>query len=118
MDLDINDELYEIWNRYIHQLSMDRISLNHDVDKIYFHDDATKGHISIKGIYNYISSSHGGPQDKCWFYRVWSWHMPINIFLSNWLVWRNKVLTWENLCKRGFEGPGKCSLCHESYENC
>jgi hypothetical protein len=34
-----------------------------------------------------------------------------------WNVLKNKVLTWDNLHKRNFFGPGWCSLCKSEGEN-
>jgi len=28
-----------------------------------------------------------------------------------WMVLHHRVLTWDNLCRRGWQGPGLCSLC-------
>ena len=38
------------------------------------------------------------------------------MILYVWLFWKIKTLTWENLCKRGFCGPGRCPLCCETNE--
>lgn len=35
--------------------------------------------------------------------------MKIQLFI--WLVHQRKILTWENLLKKGFTGPSKCYLC-------
>ena len=34
--------------------------------------------------------------------------MKVKLFM--WLVHQKKILTWENLLKRGFVGPSKCHL--------
>jgi hypothetical protein len=34
-----------------------------------------------------------------------------------WLLLVKKILTWENLVKRGFLGPSKCVLCGNNDEN-
>lgn len=30
---------------------------------------------------------------------------------------KNKILTWENLCKRGFARPGNCAMCTKDIED-
>eukprot|EP00253_Pinus_taeda_P029870 PITA_29870 len=40
--------------------------------------------------------------------------MKINLFI--WLVHQRKILTWENLLKKGFSGPSKCHLCGSHEE--
>ena len=48
--------------------------------------------------------------DQVWkvLWRNSQW-MKIKLFM--WLVQQKKILTWENLLKRGFVGPFKCHLC-------
>jgi hypothetical protein len=41
---------------------------------------------------------------------------PIKIKIVFWLMLENKVLTWENLRRRGWEGPSICSLCLREEE--
>jgi len=40
--------------------------------------------------------------------------MKIKLFI--WLVHNRKILTWENLLKKGFIGPSKCYLCDSQKE--
>jgi hypothetical protein len=39
----------------------------------------------------------------------------VSFFL--WLLRRGKIMTWENLLKRGFQGPTYFHLCHNNEEN-
>jgi hypothetical protein len=43
-----------------------------------------------------------------WRKSLWSWDCPLKLKLFTWLVAENKILTWENMQRRGFEGPGYC----------
>ena len=52
-----------------------------------------------------------------WWKKVWnnfSWPK-CNFFL--WLLAQKKCLTWENLRKRGFQGPSICFLCSHNEES-
>lgn len=51
------------------------------------------------------------------FKPYWGWKIPTKITIFGWLVWMGKVLTWENLIKRGHQGPGRCALCCSEGEN-
>eukprot|EP00253_Pinus_taeda_P022159 PITA_22159 len=53
--------------------------------------------------------------DKTWthLWRQQGW-MKINTFM--WLVHHKKILTWENIRKRGIMGPSRCQLCEEQEE--
>jgi hypothetical protein len=42
-------------------------------------------------------------------------HWP-KIKVFQWLILHNRILTWENLKKRGFIGPSRCHLCEEKDE--
>jgi hypothetical protein len=49
--------------------------------------------------------------DKLWNNPHWP---KIKIF--QWLILHNRILTWENLRKRGFIGPSRCHLCQAKEE--
>jgi len=53
--------------------------------------------------------------DKIWqkFWRYQGW-MKIKIFM--WSVYDRKILTWDNIRKRGVLGPSRCLLCGEQEE--
>jgi hypothetical protein len=48
---------------------------------------------------------------------VWNWHIPMRIKLFCWLVFENRILTWDNMSKRGLYGPSRCVLCGEGEES-
>jgi hypothetical protein len=41
----------------------------------------------------------------------------MKIKLFNWLLVEDKVLSWKNLQKRGWNGPGICCLCKNHGES-
>jgi hypothetical protein len=43
--------------------------------------------------------------------------MPLKIKLFLWLSMEGKILTWDSLQKRGWEGPGRCPLCRKESES-
>ena len=47
---------------------------------------------------------------------LWTKAMPVKISCFIWLSLRNRILTWENLQKKGFHGPGICVLCYSKEE--
>jgi hypothetical protein len=42
---------------------------------------------------------------------MWIWNLVLKIKLFIWLAMENKILTWDNLQGRGWEGPNICHLC-------
>jgi len=53
--------------------------------------------------------------DKIWqnLWRHQGW-MKIKLFM--WVVYHRKILTWDNIRKRGVQGPSRCLLCEDQEE--
>jgi len=62
----------------------------------------------------FLQTNHPGDG---WFAKFWSPLLPIKNIIFLWLIWRNKNLTWENLQKRNWSGPGYCVLCGDVAED-
>lgn len=58
---------------------------------------------------------HGLPKVH-WLKKVWSNFSWTKCNFFSWLLVQKKCLTWENLHKRGFQGPLVCSLCLQNEE--
>eukprot|EP00253_Pinus_taeda_P001472 PITA_01472 len=73
------------------------------------------GNFSLKEAINILEKNEQGEilpwSSKIWDNLLWP---KIRTFL--WLLMRNKTLTWDNLCKKGFEGPSRCPMCLEELE--
>lgn len=76
--------------------------------------DEPSGNFSVSSAFARITSSLDHPPfwSKAWFKHL----IPkINIFF--WILLQNKVLTIDNLCKRGFQIPNRCFLCKMEAES-
>jgi hypothetical protein len=51
-----------------------------------------------------------------WYTDLWYWQLPLKVKLFMWLLLEQRIITWENLVKRGFLGPRRCVLCGKSEE--
>eukprot|EP00253_Pinus_taeda_P029995 PITA_29995 len=51
-----------------------------------------------------------------WCSKVWDSLLWPKIKSFLWLLMRNKTLTWDNLCKKGFWGPSRCPMCFVEEE--
>jgi hypothetical protein len=69
------------------------------------------GMLTVKNVYTALSKKLWPLQIVGWRKHLWSWDLPYKIKLFTWLVVENKLLTWENLQKRGWIGPSICPLC-------
>ena len=77
---------------------------------------ASSGKYSVSSGYLALTKQLFGEVEVSWWKKVWnsfSWPK-CNFFL--WILVHNRCLTWDNLCKRGFQGPSICVLCHNSEE--
>jgi hypothetical protein len=60
---------------------------------------------------NYHNQSPEIIWSKIWQSILWP---KVSIFL--WLTAQNRILTWDNLLKKGFIGPSRCTLCQQREE--
>jgi hypothetical protein len=51
-----------------------------------------------------------------WWKKLWKQRCPTKGKILVWSILENKLLTWDNLQKRQFNGPGWCTLCKEQPE--
>lgn len=48
---------------------------------------------------------------------LWKSGCPLKMIYFAWLVFNNKNLTWDNLRKRSWHGPSRCSMCESHKES-
>jgi hypothetical protein len=75
------------------------------------------GVISVKNLYKVLNLSQIHPTLSGWMVHLWKWQIQLKIKLFLWLAANHKVLTWDSLQKRGWEGPGVCLLCNCDSED-
>jgi hypothetical protein len=73
------------------------------------------GEFSLKEARHYIAGQAQRDMEPHWE-RLWSYPQWTKIKIFKWLVLQKKILTWENLVKRGFHGPSRCHLCEGQEE--
>jgi len=52
-----------------------------------------------------------------WKQKLSKWKIQLKVKLFVWLALEGKILTWDTLQKRGWTGPGHCSLCKSDCES-
>jgi hypothetical protein len=102
--------------RYIFNLNSSQIRLMDCEDELIW-DPAPSGIYSPKLGYLKYNSDLGLREPVWWWRKLWKVKSPTKTRLFMWNVLQNKVLTWDNLQKRNFFGPGWCSLCKYEGEN-
>jgi ribonuclease HI len=76
---------------------------------------SASGNFSIKEAYCINDNYHNQEADNIWS-KIWSKALWPKVSTFLWLIIHNKILTWDNLRKRGFIGPSMCVLCQSQEE--
>eukprot|EP00253_Pinus_taeda_P009771 PITA_09771 len=74
------------------------------------------GNFSLKEARNILEKEEQA-EVMPWCRKVWDSLLWPKIRTFLWLLMRNKTLTWDNLCKKGFEGPSRCPMCSMEEES-
>lgn len=67
-----------------------------------------------------VSSAYQGMKESryhVFIHRVWKMKVLPRMKVFPWLVYYNKILTAENLAKRGWNMPSTCVLCRQNNES-
>jgi hypothetical protein len=84
---------------------------------LYGQEGIPLGRMTVKNIYAALISTYEWPQTKGWKYKLWKWEIQLKKKLFIWLAAENKILTWQVLQGKGWQGPGRCPLCKSEIEN-
>jgi hypothetical protein len=74
---------------------------------------STSGIFFIKEAYHLQGNLPSQAPESIWS-KVWQPFLWPKISFFLWLTAQNHILTWDNLLKRGFIGPSRCTLCQQS----
>lgn len=103
------------WDAYILDLYHANIRISDGDDRLLWTWNTEDSSISAQQAYLALCS-----KSMCirqwWHVQVWKWCIPPKVRIFIWLLLEEKILIWSNLQKRGFTGPGICSLCHQEAE--
>jgi hypothetical protein len=75
------------------------------------------GFVTAQNVYAVITNLHWTTKLRGWKHGFWDWNIPPKIKIFTWLLFENKINTWENLLKKGWTGPSYCSLCKSNSES-
>eukprot|EP00253_Pinus_taeda_P029818 PITA_29818 len=108
----INRELEE---GYLREMDLRKIR-NRTGEDILRWGKTMRGSFTIKEAYFLTTRQNQDEEDQDWK-KIWEgkWWPKVTIFA--WLVRKGKILTWDKITKRGFQGPSRCSLCNREAEN-
>jgi hypothetical protein len=115
--LGLDGELREEWNFFLKGLIGSGFELNSDKDTLLWSWDTKGGQVSAKKAYEVQMMETVEVEQNFWYVDLWTWQLPLKVKLFIWLMLEQRILTWENLIKRGFNGPSRCVLCGIAEEN-
>lgn len=104
-------------NCYTTALKRAGISLIDSSDSLLWAGGDASGTVSVKNLYVALINQQQLITDLSWKRRIWEWGIPIKLKLFIWLAGTVKLLTWDVLNRRGWEGHGLCLLCRHSSED-
>lgn len=116
-ELEFDPKLCFEWDSFRSHLIQARITLFEKEDKLTRGGLSQGGDISTKEAYDYIFVRPMlDPYDN-WLARMWTWEALMKLKYFTWLPFHNRILTWDNLVKRGFLGPSICTLYRSANED-
>ena len=104
-------EFRDEWNGFLLVLNKAGVKLLDSKDTLVLDQGDVNRVLTIEKSNDAIITEHALFNTKWWRRKIWNWKIPLKIkcFLCLCLV--NKILTWGNILKGGFIGPGICFLC-------
>jgi hypothetical protein len=75
------------------------------------------GILTVKNVYSAIATKLWKNTIGGWRKKLWLWDCALKIKLFVWLSVENKILTWNNLQRKGWTGPSYCHLCKSNRES-
>eukprot|EP00253_Pinus_taeda_P031554 PITA_31554 len=105
----------EIEEGYLREMDLRKIR-NRTGEDILRWGKTMRGSFTVKEAYFLTTRRNQDEEDQDWK-KIWEgkWWPKVTIFA--WLVRKGKILTWDKIIKRGFQGPSRCSLCNREAEN-
>ena len=116
-DLCITGSWKSGWDSLTKALDLGGIRLHTRADSLIWAFNKQKGSVTANLVYDSIVLSSNPPVGCILFDLIWNGTIPRKICCFIWLALSNKVLTWDNLQKRGWTKPGICFLCYANEEN-
>jgi len=106
----------EEWDNYLKGLTGSGFVLNNENDILLWSWDTKKGLVNAKQAYEVQMLEKDTEETNCYYKELGTWQVPLKIKLFFWLMLEQRILTRENLVKRGFLGPSRCVLCGKDEE--
>jgi hypothetical protein len=116
-DLLLAPELLSEWDGFIKTIKDSGLRLQKKPDTISWTGGDGSGHLKVKNVYLALTLGCWKPIKDSWRLRIWKDDYPLKLKLFAWILTENKLLMWDKLQARGWEGPSRCILCKTANES-
>jgi len=99
------------WDLFYRALIGSGIQLQDILDELKWIGGDKSGLLYVKNVYDALASTKWQQSIGGWRHSCWKGDLTLKIKLFIWLSMENKILTWDNLQSKGWEGPSICHLC-------
>ena len=89
------------WDKFVRGLELGRIGLHAQSDTLVWNHNRVGGSATKKSVYEYIVLTSQPPLVNSIHSLIWTSSLPTKIGCFIWLVMENKILTWDNLQRKG-----------------
>jgi hypothetical protein len=113
LELDLKVE----WDDFTQLLKESGVRLQSKSDSLIWTGGDRSGQLTAKNVYQALAALTWKPLSSNWRQRIWRDICPLKLKLFAWLLLENKLLFWDKLQARGWEGPNRCSLCNHDSES-
>eukprot|EP00253_Pinus_taeda_P010493 PITA_10493 len=110
-DRELNSDLQDCYRK---EMGSRKIRVRQGKDILRW-GNSMKGTFTTKEAYYLMDPQDRGDGNVEWK-TIWesNWWPKVTIFI--WLATKNKILTWDRIQKKGFNGPSRCYLCNNDTE--
>jgi len=105
-DLSFSGDMAIEWDQYRRALIDSGVLLQDKEDVLMWIGGDNSSAPSVKNLYWGIISTKNLKKVELWQQSIWRWKIQLKIKLFIWLAAEGRILTWDSLQSRGWEGPG------------
>ena len=105
------------WDDFLVQLREAEITLNTVLDSLVWKGNMKNDIVTTKLAYESLLKVHSSFQSMWWHSVLWMKKVARKIKCFFLLTLNHKILLWDSLQRRGFQGPSRCIFCLEESES-
>ena len=104
-----------VWNGYLACLKTSHVRLSFEVDHLIWNQSKSGKYTPSIGYLQFTLDRN--EEEISWSWKVlWKLKCPLKTKIYSWFILSDKALTWDIICRKGREGPGRSYLCKLELE--